>query len=103
MIYYGDEAGMWGPDDPSNLQPMIWKDLEPYDDREVSFRQDLFDHYQRLIAIRNTFPALQTGFFRTVRADAGTVVFVFARELDDKTVYVALNRSDNSQTGTVDV
>ena len=27
MIYYGDEAGMWSPDDPSDRQPMIWKDL----------------------------------------------------------------------------
>ena len=25
MIYYGSEAGMWSPDDPSNRQPMIWR------------------------------------------------------------------------------
>ncbi len=31
MIYYGDEVGMWGSDDPNNRKPMLWKDLEPYD------------------------------------------------------------------------
>jgi hypothetical protein len=30
LVYYGDEAGMWGADDPSNRKPMLWEDLEPY-------------------------------------------------------------------------
>ena len=47
MTYYGDENGMWSPDDPSNRQPMVWKDLEPYDDPEVKFDDDLFAFYQR--------------------------------------------------------
>ena len=28
MIYYGDEAGMWGAGDPDDRMPMIWKDLQ---------------------------------------------------------------------------
>ena len=31
MVYYGDEVGMWGSDDPNNRKPMLWKDLEPYE------------------------------------------------------------------------
>ncbi len=27
MVYYGDEAGMWGADDPDDRQPMVWPDL----------------------------------------------------------------------------
>jgi glycosidase len=27
IIYYGDEAGMWGADDPDNRRPMVWRDL----------------------------------------------------------------------------
>ena len=27
MIYYGDEVGMWGADDPHDRKPMIWDDL----------------------------------------------------------------------------
>ncbi|MGH8598964.1 MAG: glycoside hydrolase family 13 protein, partial [Gammaproteobacteria bacterium] len=31
MIWYGDEAGMFGADDPTDRKPMLWKDLQPYD------------------------------------------------------------------------
>ena len=26
MIYYGDEAGMWGANDPDCRKPMVWPD-----------------------------------------------------------------------------
>src|SRR5438067_10515192 len=28
MIYYGDEAGMWGATDPDDRMPMVWDDLK---------------------------------------------------------------------------
>ena len=28
MIYYGDEAGMWGGDDPDCRKPMVWPDMK---------------------------------------------------------------------------
>jgi glycosidase len=36
MIYYGDEAGMWGADDPSERKPMVWQDLTYEDERSHS-------------------------------------------------------------------
>ena len=27
IVYYGDEAGIWGADDPDNRRPMLWPDL----------------------------------------------------------------------------
>jgi glycosidase len=102
MIYYGDEAGMWSPDDPSNRQPMVWKDLQPFDDPAVRFNDDLFKHYQKLIAIRHTFPALRTGFYRPVLTDDARGIFAYARELGGDRVYVAINRSDKQQTLTWD-
>ncbi|NOX18135.1 MAG: glycoside hydrolase family 13 protein, partial [Chlorobi bacterium] len=27
QVYYGDEAGMWGGDDPDDRKPMVWKEL----------------------------------------------------------------------------
>ena len=98
MTYYGDEAGMWGPDDPSNRQPMIWRDLLPYDDPQIEFRADLFGHYQRVIAIRRGLEALQLGDFRVIEADDGRGLFVFCRQLEDQRVYVVLNRSPREQT-----
>ena len=62
MVYYGDEAGMWGAGDPSDRQPMLWQDLQPYADPDVTFDAGKFDWYQRLIAVHRKLPALQTGF-----------------------------------------
>ncbi len=97
MIYYGDETGMWSPDDPSDREPMTWKDLEPYDDPQVRFDQDKFDWYQRLIAVRAQLPALQTGFYHPVLIDNARDLFVFSRDLGHQHVYVVLNRSNRTQ------
>ncbi len=98
MVYYGDEVGMWGGTDPDDRQPMIWKDLQPYDDPEVKFNQILFDNYVRLIAIRRRFAALQTGFAHTILADDARNILIYSRDLGDSHVYVLVNRSDAEQT-----
>ena len=97
LIYYGSEAGMWSPDDPSNRMPMIWRDKMPYDNPDVVFDQDMFDWYQRLIALRRGLPTLQHGFFRTLIADDDTGVLAYARDLDNQHVYVVINRSDQAR------
>ena len=94
MIYYGDEAGMWSPDDPSNRMPMWWKDHEPFENPQFKFDEKHFAHYQRVIAIRNKFPSLRTGFFRPILIDDERGVYGFVRELGDERVYVVLNRGN---------
>ncbi len=103
MVYYGDEAGMWGAGDPSDRQPMLWQDLAPYADPEVTFDAGLFDAYQRLIAVRRALPALQTGAYRPLLADDAAGTFAFARDGDGRHTYVVLNRSDRPATVTVPV
>jgi glycosidase len=98
MVYYGDEVGMWGGTDPDDRQPMIWKDLEPYDDPEVKFNQKLFDSYVRLIAIRRRFATLQTGFAHTLLADDARNIVAYSRDLGDSHVYVVINRSGAAQS-----
>jgi len=98
MVYYGDEVGMWGGTDPDDRQPMIWKDLAPYGDPEVQFKQDLFDRYVRLIAIHRRFAALQTGFAHTVLADDPRQLLVYSRDLGDDHVYVLVNRSADQES-----
>jgi cyclomaltodextrinase len=97
MVYYGDEAGMWSPDDPSNRMPMVWQDLEPYDDPAVKFNPDIFSHYQRLIALRNTMRPLRLGLYRTLLADDAAGVLAFARDLAGAHAYVVINRSDRER------
>src|SRR5208283_2193047 len=98
MVYYGDEVGMWGGTDPDDRQPMIWKDLAPYEDSEVQFNQELFDRYVRLIAIHRRFAALQTGFAHTVLADDARKLLVYSRDLGDDHVYVLVNRSADQES-----
>jgi glycosidase len=93
MIYYGDEAGMWSPDDPSDRMPMWWKDREPFDEPDYQFNQDEFDAYQRAIAVRQQFVQLQTGSFHSVLIDDARGIYGFARGDGPQTVYVVINRS----------
>ncbi|HEV2296199.1 MAG TPA: alpha-amylase family glycosyl hydrolase [Tepidisphaeraceae bacterium] len=97
MIYYGDEAGMWSPDDPSNRQPMVWQDLAPYDDEQVQFNEQVFETYRRAIAVRRTLEPLRTGIFRTLLADDAAGVVAFARESSEGRVIVVINRSERAQ------
>jgi len=102
MIYYGDEAGMWGPDDPGDRKPMIWKDLQPYEKPEENyFMDDIFATYQRCAAIRNTLPALQIGEFETLLANDEKALFAFRRWTPQQSVVVVANNSDKRQTADI--
>ena len=105
MVYYGDEVGMFGADDPSNRKPMLWKDLEPYENPDVNFvDEDMLSHYRRCIAIRNTYPALRTGGFRTALADDAADVYAFWRikpGANVEHILVILNNSLKEQTVSV--
>jgi glycosidase len=94
MIFYGDEVGMWGADDPSNRKPMLWRDLGPCEKPEENLVMD--EHlafYKQAVALRNTHPALRSGTFQTLMADDAADVWVFLRSDDQEYVLVALNAS----------
>lgn len=94
MVYYGDEVGMYGADDPSDRKPMLWEDLPPNDDPDERIEPDVFEHYRRMIAIRNTFPALQLGDYEPIVTDDAKGIFAFTRTLGDESILVVLNNSD---------
>ena len=107
-VYYGDEAGMWGADDPDDRKPMVWPDLDYADEAldprghvrtpdPVAFDRDLFAFYQRAIALRRADPVLQRGALRLLAADDAAETVAFARELDGERRVVVVNRSDASQ------
>lgn len=49
VIYYGDEIGMTGGNDPDNRRPMAWNNIN----------SDVHDFYKKLIGLRNQYPALR--------------------------------------------
>ncbi len=81
MIYYGDEIGMAGENDPLCRAGMIWD--------ESAWNARLHDTYQRLIALRRTHPALTQGGFETLLTFNG--VYAFQRWRGDDRVVVVLN------------
>jgi glycosidase len=92
MVYYGDEVGMWGPDDPSNRKPMLWKDLGAYEGgRENRVDEEHLEHYRRVGQLRREHSALRRGSFETVLCDDDQDLFVFLREDANERVLVALN------------
>lgn len=104
MIWYGDEAGMWGADDPSCRKPMLWKDLEPYDAPEENFvMEDVLRRYQTLVAVRNRFEALRVGVWETALVDDREQLYGYWRRIPNQSLLVVLNRSGEDRTAVVAV
>lgn len=94
MIYYGDEVGMWGADDPTCRKPMLWEDLQPYEKPEENHvMPEQLQHFRRAISLRTAHPALRTGSFRTLLTDPVADVWVFLRSDDSEQLIVCLNAS----------
>lgn len=108
MIYYGDEVGMWGANDPDCRKPMIWGDLV-YEDEvtnpngslrspdRVAINNDLLQHYKKLIALRNKYPALRSGSYQTILADDENDIFIFERSTGKEVIRIVINNSANEQ------
>ena len=98
VVYYGDEIGMWGSDDPNNRKPMVWEHLGRFDDRQQRVDKAHLAFYRDAIALRQAHPALRTGSFRTVLVDDDADVWAFVRESADEQCLVVLNASDTKRT-----
>ena len=109
MIYYGDETGMWGGNDPCCRKPMVWDDLH-YDDEvylpdggrrakadKVIFSRDLHDFYKTLIRIRNDHPSLTQGTFESFLIDDEKEVYGFCRKMREENILVVLNNGSTEQ------
>ena len=93
MVWYGDEVGMWGATDPSDRQPMLWKNLMPYNDPQLTINRSLLHFYRRAIAARRLLPPLEIGSYGQLLALDRRDVFAFFRAIRHQHVYVVLNRS----------
>ncbi|MCF8412388.1 MAG: alpha-amylase [Melioribacteraceae bacterium] len=109
MIYYGDEVGMWGADDPHCRKPMLWSDLNFANeiiDGKSSFKkgfgeytnnqnENLLNHYKQLIKVRKTNPALRNGTTKTEYIDHKKNIFAISRKNDSQTVIGFFNNGND--------
>ena len=106
MVYYGDEAGMWGANDPDCRKPMLWKELIYKEEKylpgqglkpkydKIEFNSELYNHYKKLIGIRNTYEALRTGGFKTLLTENKRDIYAFVRKKDKQEISVILNNGN---------
>lgn len=86
-IYYGDEIGMVGSDDPDDRRAFEWG----------KGNRELVEWYARLAAIREAYPALRTGDIQTM--DLGnSALLAFTRSDDANALIVIANNSGSVAT-----
>lgn len=107
MIYYGDEAGMWGGDDPDCRKPMVWKELQYEDETthpfgkerprdEVKFNKELYEWYKNLIKIRKDNLVLSVGNIEFFVVDNENNVLGYKRTLDNESIWVIVNNNSSN-------
>ena len=82
-IYYGDEIGMAGADDPDDRRGFTWG----------KGNKDIVTWYANLAAIRAQYPALRTGSVESFAVNENTMAFV-RRDAQDAIIVLANNISD---------
>lgn len=96
-VYYGDEVGITGDDDPDDRRTYPWADLGGSPD------QVLFQHYQSLATIRKGTPALTGGDFRALLADNQAETVALGRKTNSQAAIAAVNRSDQPRIVSIPV
>jgi cyclomaltodextrinase / maltogenic alpha-amylase / neopullulanase len=115
MVYYGDEAGMWGANDPCCRKPMLWPEFT-YDDEAVGpdqrkyrvhapvqVRHDLFDWHKKLIRLRNEHEALRTGSLAVLTTTRRDSLFAFIRGQGPEKLLIIVNAADEPEQFSPDL
>jgi len=95
MIYYGDEVGMWGADDPSDRKPYPWADRAPEVPDERA-NPALRAQYRKWFSLRSDpalGPILRYGSLRHLSSGDPNVL-AFERALSGRRVLVVINRQE---------
>ena len=87
-IYYGDEIGLGGADDPFNREPFPWES-------EDKWNKDLLNFTSELMNIKTSQPILRYGNFEMVTYDDNYVIF--RRVLNDESLLCIVNRDLNNK------
>lgn len=103
MIYYGDEVGMWGANDPDCRKPMVWTDMQYTPEQyqldgtqllqadSVYVREDLKQLYAQLAALRAKEQILRTGACRVFPAKERSGMIMFERYAMGQEIGVYIN------------
>ena len=96
-VFYGDEVGVTGDDDPDDRRTYPWAD------RGGSPDQSMFAHYQTLNSLRSSNSVLVNGDFQILLADDDAGVIAYGRKINNQAAIVIVNRSSSTQSITLPV
>ncbi|MFN8595929.1 MAG: alpha-amylase family glycosyl hydrolase [Anaerolineae bacterium] len=96
-VYYGDEVGMTGDDDPDDRRTFPWGNVGGTIDNA------LLQHYRKLGLLRQVSPALTGGDFNVLLADDASEVIAYGRKVDYQAAVVLINRSTQTRSGAIPV
>jgi len=86
-VYYGEEIGMTGGNDPGCRAGMQWERQD----------QELLQWVTELIRLRHAHEAIRLGAYRTLLCDSQRQLFVFERAYQNDRVIAAFNTGGESQ------
>ena len=92
-LYYGDEIGMEGSDDPDCRRAFLWETRR--------WDHELLEDVRRAIALRRAHPALRRGSYVTLYAK--DQVYAFARQLAEETFVIILNAGEEQAQIVLDL
>lgn len=84
-IYYGDEVGMTGDNDPDCRKPMIWD--------KTKQDNELFEFYKSMIRLRHENQALRDGTFQFLVAEKDSKLLAYQRGDGNNCFIIAMNSS----------
>jgi cyclomaltodextrinase / maltogenic alpha-amylase / neopullulanase len=89
-IYYGDEVGLTGGDDPLNRATYPWKE----DGGKPDYK--MLEEFKKLTKLRNKNSILRRGSIEVIYADDNLIVMV--RKLGEQYALVAVNNSEECKS-----
>lgn len=109
QIYYGDEVGMWGPDDPDNRKPMVWPDIQYEPETTaplgigrtpdtVAVDHELLAFVRNLAQLRHRYGHLFAYGKLEFVAASDPEVLIYRRIANMEQVYVVMNLARNAKT-----
>lgn len=87
-IYYGDEIGLEGGNDPDSRRAFIWD--------SAHWKGDLRDYIRALAGLRKERPSLRRGDYGRLGLDAAKRWYAFSRVLGEEKTVIVVNLSDSS-------
>ncbi len=114
MIYYGDELGMWGGNDPDCRKPMTWPGISFSNEHAVTggrhnrrvdypIAPDMQMHafYKSIIRLRRDNEAIRQGMIETDFADPLRRIWVMSRVNARQRIVFAFNREEKPEIADI--